>query len=135
MTTDNQESQNQGLEFPIVHDKCPVCGWTKKVTETMRDEEAAKGKFSKDTHMVAMRAVAPIAELQTIMLGVRIVPVLTYEFDVCANPDWGAFYCGKVLRQDMPTSDLQKMMGIAQQPQPRGFYNSPKFPPGPQRRN
>lgn len=122
MTTENQETQNERLKFPIVHDKCPVCGWTKKVAEIMRDEEAAKGKVPKDSHMVAMRAVTPIAEFQTILLGLSIVPVLTYEFDVCANPDCGIFYCVNILRQDMPTSDLQKIMGIAPQPQqPLGF--------------
>ena len=134
MTNEHQETQNEGLTFPIVHDKCPMCGWTKKVTETMRDEAAAAGKVPKDCHMVAMRAVTPITEIQTIMRGLSIVPVLTYEFDVCANPDCGAFYCVQILRQDMPTSDLQKMMGLVPQPQPRGIFNSPKFPPGPRSR-
>jgi len=135
MTTDNQENQKQELEFPIVHDKCPVCGWTKTVTGIMKDEEVAKGKVPEGTRMIALRALTPIAEIQTIMRGLSIVPVLTFEFDVCANPDCGAFYCVGVGRQDMPTGDLQKMLGIAPQPQQRGMFNSPKFPPNPQRRN
>ena len=117
MTTEDQESQKQELQFPIVHDKCPVCGWTKTVAEIMRDEAAAKGKVPKDCHIVAMRAVTPITEIQTILQGLSIVPVLTFEFDVCANPDCGAFYCVNILRQDMSGSDIQKMMGIAPQPQ------------------
>ena len=112
MAIENQKTPDEKLMFPMKFDKCPMCGSTKRVAEMLRDEEAAKGKVPKDSHMIAFRAVTPITELNTIILGLSIVPVLTFEFDVCANPKCGAFYPVVITRQDMPTSDLQKMMGI-----------------------
>jgi len=114
MTTDNQETQNEKLDFPIVHDKCPVCGSTKRVTEMLRDEQAAKGKVPKDSPMIALRAMTPIAELPAIMLGLSMIPLLTFDFDVCANPDCGVVYCPTITRQDMPASTLQQLIGMTQ---------------------
>ena len=122
MTTENQETPNQGLKFPIMHDKCPHCGSTQRVAETVANEEVAKGKLSKDIRIVAMRAITPVADIKIIMMGLSIVPVLTFEFDQCANPECGAFYPVATNRQDMPASEVQKMMGIAPQPpQTLGF--------------
>ena len=112
MTKENKKNKDEKLEFPIKVDKCPVCGSTRRVTETVRDEEAAKGRVPKDSPMIAFRAVTPITEVKTILQGLSIVPVLTFEFDVCANPKCSAFYCVKIQRQDMPTGELQKMMGL-----------------------
>jgi len=113
MTTENQETQDEGLKFPIVHDKCPVCGRPRSITQRVRDEEVAKGRVPKDMPVVALRAVSPITEMKTILLGLSIVPVLTHELDVC---ECGVVYSVNSVRQDMPTSDVQKMMGIVAQP-------------------
>jgi len=113
MTTENQETQDEGLKFPITHDACPVCGRLRSITQRVRDEEVAKGKVPKDLPVVALRAVSPITEMKTILLGLSIVPVLTHELDVC---ECGIVYSVNSVRQDMPTSDVQKMLGIVAQP-------------------
>ena len=73
--------------------------------------------------MVEQQVVVPIAPIQTIMMGLSIVPVLFFKYDVCANPECGIRYCVSIERKDIPTSELQKMMGIARQTQqvPPGF--------------
>lgn len=132
MTTENQETPEQGLTFPIKVDKCPYCGSTRRVAEMVRDEEVAKGKLPKDLSVVAMQAVTPVTEMKTILLGLSIVPVLTFQFDQCV--DCNGWYAISTSRQDMPTGDLQKMMGIVPQPQPQqtfGFRGLPRQ----QRRN
>ena len=120
MTNENQETQDEGLKFPIVHDACPVCGRARPITQIVRDEEAAKGRVPKDLPVAAINAVAPVTEMKTILLGLSIVPVLTHQLDVC---ECGAVYAVNSVRQDMPTGDLQKVMGIVRQPQqpPPGF--------------
>lgn len=112
---ENLKPQDE-LKFPMKFDKCPVCGSTKRIAETLRDEEAAKGKVPKDCLMVVLQAVTPITEMKTIMLGLSIVPLLTCQIDICA--DCGTLYSIAVHKQDIPTGELQKMMGIAPQPRP-----------------
>lgn len=110
MTTENQKTPDEKLTFPLKFDRCPTCGSTKRIAEMLRDEEAAKGKVPKDSPMVMLRAVTPMTELQTIMLGLSIVPLLTCLFDICA--ECGTLYSVMVQRQDIPTSEIQKMMGM-----------------------
>lgn len=114
MTTENQKPQDQALTFPLKFDRCPN-GHTRRVAETVRDQEAAKGKVPKDSIMVMQQLNAPIAEMKTIMLGLSIVPFLTADVDICV--ECGALYATTVHRRDIPTSDLQKAMGIAAPPQ------------------
>ena len=123
MTTENQETQNEKLVFPMKFDKCPACGSTARVVAMLRDEEAAKGKVPKDVPMVADQGLCPITEMKTVLLGLSIVPVLVFQYDVC--PKCGTKYCISIIRKDMPTSELQKLMGI--QVAPINLQSSPSM--------
>lgn len=36
------------MEFPLIYDKCPVCGCKERVLETIANEEKKQGKLPKD---------------------------------------------------------------------------------------
>lgn len=112
MVTENQDSKPQALQFPIVHSKCPVCGCEEDVVGKVKAEELAKGKGEEGTPMMMLRAATPVAELATIMLGLSMVPMLTFDLQACANPDCGALYFNRAERNDLSALDIQKMLGL-----------------------
>lgn len=120
MTTENQETPNDKLTFPLKFSKCPNCGSNRRPAEIVANEQKAKGKMAKEQPIAADRNLAIIADIPTVIQGLSMVPVLTYLGDTCA--DCGLKYTVEVQRQDLPASEVQKLMGMA----PR----APQAPPG-----
>lgn len=117
MTLDAQNQQKaEPLKFPRQFDKCPACGSVKRVAQLVGAEEVAKGKLPKEIVMKIEQDVVPVTELKTILLGLSIVPVLIAQYDVCY--DCGTKYCFEMDRKDMPTTEVQKMMGFQAAPPP-----------------
>ena len=74
--------------------------------------EMAKGKLREGIPMMMLRCGVPVAEIQTIMLGLSMIPVLSFDLQACSNPDCGAVYFSRAERVDMSALDVQKTLGL-----------------------
>ena len=110
------------MEFPIVFEKCPLCGCTETVTRMACEEEKEKGVIPKDAFVAFERTQMPLMGKIPPKLTVRI---LVASWDLCV--DCGNKYCTRVDIQTVPVSvQGPKMPG--QQPGHMGQF--PGFPHG-----
>ena len=118
-----QEQPKKELAFPIITDKCPVCGSTERVAQIVGEEEATKGKLPKGTPMSLLTSPSVMADMKAIMLSIGKVTVLISIFDVCANCH--AVYASRIDKLEKTTDEVQQMMGI--RPLPPGHRGQVLF--------
>ena len=76
-------------KFPIVFEKCPICGCLDTITQVAWDEEAEKGRVNKDTPVSAQHLQIPLMDPKKPPL--LSVGILIQNVDYCA--ECGAGYC------------------------------------------
>ena len=80
------------MVFPLVWEKCPLCGCKETVANKLKEEEVAKGNIlDKSIHAAIAQSVTPIMDMREIF-AVRTVPVLVTFYDICLNPECGVYY-------------------------------------------
>ena len=91
------------LKFPIEFKECPNCGSTRRIAQTIIDEQIEKGLAGKDTIGISSVTNSVLWDQRKMLLS---VPVLTCLEDVCL--DCGTKYCIKAMkgqgRAQMPGS-------------------------------
>ena len=85
MTEETKEQKE--LIFPIIHDKCPVCGSTRRVANEVKKQEAAKGKVHEEANFGLGMYRAAISDPSIPSLS---CPIIIAILDVCV--DCGAVY-------------------------------------------
>lgn len=80
------------LEWPIVHEKCPVCGSEETIGKIIAQQEREKGKIGEEVVPCLFQQTAMIADPRRLTATLS-APVVTSMYDVCANPECGACYC------------------------------------------
>ena len=107
-------------KFPMVFDKCPSCGSTKRVVGPIADEEKAQGRISPELHGSCRTGVSQVFDGQKVMsLGIAVkVPTLFFLHDICAN--CGLEHIVRIERKEQPAM----IPGIV------GGPGGPPLPPG-----
>ena len=107
------------LDFPLVFEKCPMCGCPDTVANLVADEEKTKGKLDKALKVCKEAVQTVVADPRKMMGLIMKVPVIIWYRDVCAG-------CGieryiRIERQDV----------VPQQKLPPGMLDQmpPGFPP------
>lgn len=91
------ENQDEKPKFPVTFDKCPVCGSTERITDSVKAEEVAKGKLAPDAELVVLGLPVPITDQHHVYSSITI-PMLMCLSTICAK--CGAVYCVSASRQD-----------------------------------
>lgn len=111
---------SEPLTFPLKWDKCPVCGSTRRVVETVKDEAAAKGKVGQDLKTALIQVQLPVIDPRKVSSQLTAT-ILTAFIDICQ--DCGAAYCIEMNRSEQPIN--VKVVGQLppghQSPPPGGF--------------
>lgn len=102
------------LKFPLEFKECPNCGSTKRVFETVMNQERAKGKIGEDARGGTRTQVVIVADMRKAFLS---APALAITWDMCA--DCGHEYC---VRIDLTTATPQMR---PQGPGMKGFGGLP----------
>lgn len=103
--------------FPIVFDKCPLCGCTETLTRLAWDEEAEKGRVNKDTPVAAEHIATPLIDpMRPPKLSASF---LLQHFDTCAG--CGMSYCKKAEIGTGPVTMKQMPPGMQGPSMPPGF--------------
>lgn len=111
------------MEFPIIFNKCPLCGCPDTVTRLACEEEMEKGIIPKDAPVALERTQIPLMGKVPPKLTVRM---LIASWDVCAGDPPGSCghrYCTRV---DIVTTPVQ--VQAPKMPGPGGQF--PGFPQG-----
>ena len=108
------------LNYPIIFDKCPNCGGTRRIIEIETNREIEKGELkpgSKVPVLVTTSRIYDPTQIQKLFILSKEIPVLFGYYDVCA--DCGTLYCVA----------MQKGKGVigAQQPPPSTEQMPPFF--------
>jgi len=114
---ENPEKKEEDLKFPIEFKQCPCCGSTKRIAQTIIDEQIKKGLAGKDTIGASNVTNAVIWDQRKILLS---VPILTCFEDICLM--CGTKYCIKAVK-----GQGQAQMG---KPGKGGFQLPPNIPYG-----
>lgn len=93
--------------FPIVFEKCPICGSKETLTRLAWDEEAEKGRVNKDTSVAAEHIATPLIDPKK--PPVLSASILFQHFDTCAN--CGTRYCTKADIGTGPVTMKQHPLG------------------------
>jgi len=80
--------EKQGLKFPLDFNECPSCGSTKRVAETVLNQEKEAKRISANARAAIHVAKSMIADPR--IMGLK-APVIISFWDICA--DCGAVYC------------------------------------------
>lgn len=89
----NEDKQEKkGLKFPMVFDKCPICGSKKRLIQTAMEEEGYKNT------QTALQTIQ-IGLVDQVGLSRPTIPVLRILIDACINPKCGALYITSVEKQ------------------------------------
>jgi len=91
------------LEFPIWHDKCPVCGSTRRVIGEVKAEEVAAGKFRPEVNSALGQFAVTVAD-PIKMVGNLTAPLIVAHIDACANPECGVLYLVHARREEQDLS-------------------------------
>jgi len=97
------------LKFPKEFKKCPGCGSTKRIAQTVGDQEKSKGKIAKDT-IIVIEQKGSLVYNPFSMIAVLSAPLIISNYDVCAK--CGMYYC---VYSDMKMVNPQSV-NIGQQP-------------------
>lgn len=120
------EKEKAEIQFPLVFDKCPACGWKETVARKVKDEEVEKGRIKTDITAAMAQSMTPIVDQRTI-LALLSVPILVGFYDVCLA--CGCYYCVRVEKASGVVGP-----GAPGGPQPRpgpgGFFPPPFKGPG-----
>lgn len=112
-----QKDDTRGV-FPVLHDKCPVCGSKERLGQQVVDE-LKKDKTLPEAFGYAgitlQAALLDPAHPPTILASTFTIKVMLLSLDVCANPDCGAVYCTTFSVVDRPAQ-----LGTPQQVKPTG---------------
>ncbi len=74
--------------FPLTFDKCPACGSTERIAESIGEQEKAKGKIRETARFAVFTQAVIIADPTRIVIS---APMLNAGYDVCMK--CGAVYC------------------------------------------
>jgi hypothetical protein len=111
---DNGQPAENKIELPVTHDKCPVCGETKRLgqitIDNLKKDKSISDNFPYAGIVLQAQIIDPmmLTKILTPTINVKTIQV---GIDVCANPDCGAVYCVRfevieqpvqVTRQQMP---------------------------------
>lgn len=110
------------LKFPLNYTKCPVCGSTKRVAETLVKQEQEKGKIRPGVNTFLFMQQTLVMDPSKILVS---VPVLLTFYDVCL--DCGTVYCVH--------AELGQGTPQMKQPPPGGNMRPFGFPQGDPRRS
>ena len=80
--------ENLGTPYPKTWDKCPVCGCTDTIANSVLQEEKDKGKIGKEAKAYISQTQSLIADMTKAFLT---APVITAYYDICV--DCGIVYC------------------------------------------
>lgn len=78
----------QELKFPLDFTKCPVCGSTERLAETLVKQEQENSKIGKDAKPFLFQEQTLIMDPRKVVLS---FPVALSFYDVCLN--CGTVYC------------------------------------------
>jgi hypothetical protein len=87
----------------IKFDKCPSCGKTNRIAESISKEEIAKGNLDKEDLLPLLAVQVPIMNpnrKSKLVLTRTTVPIITAFFDICS--DCGTLYAIRVITQSAP---------------------------------
>jgi hypothetical protein len=116
-----QPENEPEIQFPIAHDKCPVCGSTRRVANEVRKREVAKGKIRPEANFAIGVYRCAITDPAR---NVLTCPLIISMLDVCAN-------CGAVwspMTQCTEQSVTQERPPLTRPPQ--GNRHTPFFSGG-----
>lgn len=80
--------EKQGLKFPLDFNECPSCGSTKRVAETVLNQEKEAKRIGANARAAIHVARSMIADPR--MIGLK-APVIIAFLDICAG--CGTVYC------------------------------------------
>lgn len=80
------------FKFPVVHDKCPVCGCETTLIDVAKKEMNEKGHPVPDTEMFILQIGVALTTPARLLAQV-VVPVVGSFWDACAK--CGVLYCRK----------------------------------------
>ncbi len=82
---ENQEQVEAPLEFPLTWpDECPVCGTTRLVANSVKQEEVAKGKWNPTTPAVLLQPQSPMVDPLSLAVVMQ-APMLVSQWDTCVK--------------------------------------------------
>lgn len=87
------------LKFPLEFNECPNCRGTRKVFNTVMEQEKAKGKIGEDAKGGTRTQMVIVADMRKTFLS---APALMITWDICA--DCGMEHC---IRVDLTTATPQ----------------------------
>lgn len=86
-----EEKKEEEVKFPLGFNKCPVCGSTRGVVNSVVEREKAKGKVGKEKRL-GLALVALVWDMSKVVLE---YPIIMVAAEMCA--DCGALYGGQAL--------------------------------------
>jgi len=93
------------MEFPMIFERCPICGCKNTVC---REACADEPSIPKGTFVSMEKKITPIQNLTAI--STPTTRVLLRHYDTCAK--CGLDYCTRVEKTTIPTDALMKMIGM-----------------------
>jgi hypothetical protein len=92
----NKQEDRVPMLLPVVHNKCPVCGSTKRLGKTYIDNLKKDGLLAEDFPYEGITLQVPLIN-QTkapLIIGVPLnIKVILIALDACAEPECGTVYC------------------------------------------
>lgn len=92
------------LKFPLEFNTCPSCGGTKRLAETVMQQEKEKGKIGEDVK-AAIFSPPPVVIIDPRRMSLSS-PVIITRFDICIEEQDDGTLCGTLycIRADLGTA-------------------------------